>query len=202
MFACSECVGVRPRSWNWPQSVKSVVSHVISFTRPSSTLFFPTREEGLGKRLWGVHIRKAWVRGYGGSILGVSWQIAHILGTGHKWPPCSWFTYYVIWWSLRACPQDMGTPDIMKELWLLEVLNGELEPCTPPPPPKHYVRLTILMQHAADNVCRLMWMTQAQVWYTQTSWSILSLGARVPSKKMWGGSELWSVSYSGIIMQL
>ena len=27
------------------------VSHVISFTRPSSPLFFPTREEGLGTRL-------------------------------------------------------------------------------------------------------------------------------------------------------
>ena len=28
------------------------VSHVISFTRPSSPLFFPTREEGLGTRLY------------------------------------------------------------------------------------------------------------------------------------------------------
>ena len=36
------------------------VSHVISSTRPSSPLFFPTREEGLGTRLVGRYV-KDWV---------------------------------------------------------------------------------------------------------------------------------------------
>ena len=54
MFACSECVGANQTG---PTLMKLTticdVSHVISYTRPSSPLFFfwGHREEGLGTRL-------------------------------------------------------------------------------------------------------------------------------------------------------
>ena len=66
MFACSECVG---ENQTGPTLMKLAticdVSHVISYTRPSSPLFFSGgREEGLGTRLGCIkfmHELLAWV---------------------------------------------------------------------------------------------------------------------------------------------
>ena len=55
MFACSECVGAnKPGPMLMKLTTICDVCHVISYTRPSSPLFFAGGTE-----------RKAWERGYG-----------------------------------------------------------------------------------------------------------------------------------------